>query len=213
MWSHLFQSCMHSHMHCRVLSLFSFWSEQIDDVDFFDWDCDWFWRMTTLTCSTIFNFFLTTFLYSRIVSSKWTFLSIALFCKTQLSQNVEAHFRSTIKNFSTNIVSKLKKFLISKVRIRFLRFFQFATQVWIWFLNDDCFNVWNFSCICFLIWSWIFLYLMIKSCNIFLMKANINFERMYVLAEARIASSILSILWMILISCFSFRLYSFTFVR
>jgi hypothetical protein len=34
---------------------------------------------------------------------------------------------------------------------------------------------------------------MIKSCNIFLMKANINFERMYVLIETRIASSILKI--------------------
>jgi hypothetical protein len=111
MWSHLFQSCMHSYMHCRVLSLLSCWSEQIDDVDFFDWDCDWFWRMTTLTCLTIFNFFFAAFLYSRVVFSKWTFLSIVLFCIIQLSQNVEVYFRSTIKNFSTNIVSKLKKFL------------------------------------------------------------------------------------------------------
>jgi hypothetical protein len=48
-----------------------------------------------------------------------------------------------------------------------LRFFQFVIQISIWFLNDDCFNVWNFSCIYFLIWSSIFLYLMIKTCNIF----------------------------------------------
>jgi hypothetical protein len=134
--------------------------------------------MITLTCSTVFNFFLTAFLYSRIISSKWTFLLIALFCIIQLSQNVEVHFRSTIKNFSTNIVFESKKFLISKVRIRFLRFFQFVIQISIWFLNDDCFNAWNFSCICFLIWSSIFLYLMIKSCNIFRMKANINFDEM-----------------------------------
>jgi hypothetical protein len=116
---------------------------------------------------------LTAFLYSRIVFSKWTFFSIAFFCKTQWSQNAEVHFRSTIKNFSTNIVSKSKKFLISKVRIRFLRFSQFVTQISIWFLNDDCFNAWNFSCIYFLIWSSIFLYLMIKNCNIFLIKTNI----------------------------------------
>jgi hypothetical protein len=96
---------------------------------------------------------LTTFLNSRVVSSKWTFLSIVLFCIIQLSQNVETHFRSAIKNFSTNIVSKSKKFLISKVRIRLLRFSQFVIQISIWFLNDDCFNAWNFSCICFLIWS------------------------------------------------------------
>ncbi len=55
--------------------------------------------MTILACSTIFNFFLTAFLYSRIVSSKWTFFSIAFFCKIQLSQNVDAYFRSAIKNF------------------------------------------------------------------------------------------------------------------
>ncbi len=213
MWSHLFQSCMHLHMHCRVLSLFSCWSEQIDDVDFFDWNCDWFWRMTTLTCSTIFNLFFAAFLYSRIVFSKWTFFSIAFFCIIQLSQNVEIHFRSTIKNFSTNIVSKSKKFLISKIKIRLLRFSQFVTQISIWFLNDDCFNAWNFSCICFLIWSSIFLYLMIKTCNIFLMKANINFEKMYILIEARIASFILSILWVIFAICFSFRLYFFTLAR
>jgi hypothetical protein len=94
-----------------------------------------------------------------------------------------------------------------------LRFFQFVIQISIWFLNDDCFNAWNFSCIYFLIWSSIFLYLMIKICNIFLMKTNINFERMYVLIEARIASFILSILWMIFAICFVFRLYSFTLVR
>jgi hypothetical protein len=169
--------------------------------------------MTTLTCSTIFNLFFAAFLYSRIVFSKWTFFSIAFFCIIQLSQNVEVHFWSTIKNFSTNIVSKSKKFLISKIKIRLLRFSQFVTQISIWFLNDDCFNAWNFSCIYFLIWSSIFLYLMIKTCNIFLMKANINFERMYVLIEARIASSILSIFWVIFAICFSFRLYSFTFVR
>jgi hypothetical protein len=110
-------------MHCRVLFSSSWWSEQINNVDFFDWDYDWFWKVTTFACSTIFKFFLTAFLYSRIVSAKWTFLSIALFCKIQLSQNVETHFRSTIKNFSTNIVSKSKKFLMLKVRMRFLRFF------------------------------------------------------------------------------------------
>ncbi len=213
MWSHLFQSCMHSYIHCRVLSLFSCWSEQIDEVDFFDWDCDWFWKMTTLTCSTIFNLFFAAFLYSRIVSSKWTFLSIALFCIIQLSQNVEVHFRSTIKIFSTNIVSKSKKFLISKIKIRLLRFSQFVIQISIWFLNDDCFSVLNFSCIYFLIWSSIFLYLMIKTCNISLMKTNINFERMYVLIEARIVSSILSIFWVIFAICFFFRLYSFTLAR
>jgi hypothetical protein len=134
--------------------------------------------MITLTCSIVFNFFLTTFLNSRIVFSKWTFFSIVLFCKIQLSQNVEVHFRSTIKNFSTNIVSKSKKFLISKIKIRLLRFFQFVTQISIWFLNDDCFNAWNFLCICFLIWSSIFLYLVIKNCNISRLKANINFEEM-----------------------------------
>jgi hypothetical protein len=122
-WSHLFQSCMQSHMHCRVLFSSSWWSEQIDDVDFFDWDCDWFWRIATFAYSMIFKFFLTAFLYSRIVSAKWTFFLIAFFCKIQLSQNVEAHFRSTIKNFSTNIVSKSKKSLMSKVKIRLLRFF------------------------------------------------------------------------------------------
>jgi hypothetical protein len=134
--------------------------------------------MITLTCSTVFNLFLTTFLNSRIIFSKWTFLSIVFFCIIQLWQNVEVHFRSTIKNFSTNIVSKSKKFLISKIKIRFLRFFQFVTQISIWFLNDDCFNAWNFSCIYFLIWLSIFLYLMIKSCNISRMKANINFDEM-----------------------------------
>ncbi len=169
--------------------------------------------MTTLTCSTIFNLFFASFLYSRIVSSKWTFFSIAFFCIIQLSQNVEAHFRSAIKNFSTNIVSKSKKFLISKVRIRLLRFFQFVIQISIWFLNDDCFNVWNFSCICFLIWYSIFLYLIIKTCNISLMKTNINFEKMYVLIEARIASFILNIFWVIFAICFFFRLYSFTIAR
>jgi hypothetical protein len=100
-----------------------------------------------------------------------------------------------------------------KVKIRFLRFSQFVIQISIWFLNDDCFNTWNFSCICFLIWSSIFLYLMIKSCNISLMSANINFEKMYVLIKARIASFILSILWVILTICFFFRLYSFTLAR
>jgi hypothetical protein len=169
--------------------------------------------MTTLICSIIFNFFFAAFLYSRIVSSKWTFFSIVFFCIIQLSQNVETHFRSTIKNFSTNIVSKSKKFLISKIRIRLLRFFQFVVQISIWFLNNDYFNAWNFSCIYFLIWSSIFLYLVIKICNIFLMKTNINFEKMYVLIKARIASFILSILWVIFAICFFFRLYSFTFVR
>jgi hypothetical protein len=129
---------------------------------------------------------LTTFLNSRIVSSKWTFFSIIFFCIIQLSQNVKTYFRSTIKNFSTNIISKSKKFLISKIKIRLLRFVQFVIQISIWFLNDDYFNDWNLSCICFLIWSSIFLYLMIKNYNIFLMKTNINFEKMYILIEARI---------------------------
>ncbi len=129
---------------------------------------------------------MTAFLYSRIVSAKWTFFLIALFCKIQLSQNVEVHFRSTIKNFSTNIVSKSKKFLMSKVRMRFLRFSQSIIQVSIWFLNDDCFNVWNFSCNYFFIWSSIFLYLMIKSCNISFMKVDIISKRIYDLAKTRI---------------------------
>ncbi len=141
------------------------------------------------------------------------FFQSFFFCIIQLSQNVEVHFRSTIKNFSTNIVSKSKKFLISKIKNRLLKFSQFVTQISIWFLNDDCFNVWNFSCIYFLIWSSIFSYLMIKTCNIFLIKTNINFEKMYVLIEARIASLILNIFWMIFAICFFFRLYFFTFVR
>jgi hypothetical protein len=112
------------------------------------------WLILKNNCINMFNnfkFFLTTFLYSRIVFAKWTFFSIALFCKIQLSQNVEAYFRSTIKNFSTNIVSKSKKSLMSKVKMRLLRFFQSIIQVSIWFLNDNCFNVWNFSCNCFFI--------------------------------------------------------------
>jgi hypothetical protein len=154
---------------------------------------------------------LTAFLYSRIVSAKWTFLSIAFFCKIQLSQNVEAHFRSTIKKFSTNMISKSKKFLRSKIRMRFLRFFQSITQVSIWFLNDDCFNAWNFSCNCFFIWSSIFLYLMIKNYNISFMKADIISKKIYDFAKTRIASFILSIFWKILTMSFSFRLYFFTF--
>jgi hypothetical protein len=132
--------------------------------------------MIALTCSTIFNFFFAAFLYSRIVFSKWTFLNVARFCKIELSQNIKTHFRFVVKNFSMNIVSELKKFLIFKLRMRFLKFFQFATQISIWFLNDNCFNVWNFSCIYFLIWSSIFLYLVIKNCNISRMKTNINFD-------------------------------------
>jgi hypothetical protein len=122
-------------MHYLVFSFFLF-SKQVENVDFFNWDCDWwwFWRVIILTCLIVFNLFLTAFLNSRIVSSKLMFLSIALFCKIQLSQNVNVHFRSAIKNFSTNIVSKSKKFLISKVRIELLRFFQFVTQISIWFL-------------------------------------------------------------------------------
>ncbi len=210
MCSQFFQSCMTSHTHCRF-SLLSL-SDEIENVDFCDWnwDCDWFWRIIALACSTIFKFFLTAFLYSRIISAKWTFLSIAFFCKIQLSQNVEVHFRSTIKNFSTNIVSKSKKSLMSKVRMRFLRFFQSFIQISIWFLNDDYFNAWNFSCNCFFIWSSIFLYLMIKSCNISFMKINIISKKIYDLAKTRIASSILSILWEILTISFFFRLYSFT---
>ncbi len=119
--------CMTLHTHCRF-SFLSFFDE-IENVDFcdWDWDCDWFWKMIALTCLTIFKFFLTTFLYSRIVFAKWTFFSIIFFCKIQLSQNVEVHFRSTIKNFSTNIVSKSKKSLMSKVKMRLLRFFQSIT--------------------------------------------------------------------------------------
>jgi hypothetical protein len=167
MCSQFLQSCMILHEHCRF-SLLSFFDE-IENVDFcdWDWDCDWFWRIIALTCSTIFKFFLTTFLYSRIVFAKWTFFSIVFFCKIQLSQNVEVYFQSTIKNFSTSIVSKSKKFLMSKIKMRFWRFFQSITQISIWFLNDDCFNAWNFSCNYFFIWSSIFLYLMIKNCNIF----------------------------------------------
>jgi hypothetical protein len=212
MWSHLFQSCMQSYIHCRVLSSSSWWSEQIDNVNFFDWNCDWFWRITTFACSTIFKFFLTTFLYSRIVFVKWTFLSIAFFYKIQLSQNVEIHFRSTIKNFSINIVSKSKKFLMSKVKIRLLRFFQSITQVSIWFLNHNCFNAWNFSCNRFFIWSSIFLYLMIKSCKFFFIKIDIISKKIYDLAKTRIVSFILSIFWKILTINFFFYLYSFTFV-
>jgi hypothetical protein len=198
----------HEHYRFSLLSL----SDEIENVDFCDWDwnCDWFWRIIVLTCSTIFKLFLTTFLYSWIVLTKWTFLLIVFFCKIQLSQNVEIHFRSTIKNFSTNIVSKLKKFLMSKIKMRFLRFFQAIIQVSIWFLNDDCFNVWNFSCNCFFIWSSIFLYLMIKSRNIFFMKADIISKKIYNLAKTRIVSFILSILWEILTIYFSFRLYFFT---
>jgi hypothetical protein len=76
MCSQFFQSCMFSHEHCRF-SLLSF-SVEIENVNFCDWDwnCDWFWRMITLTCSIVFNLFLTAFLYSRIVFLKWTFFSI-----------------------------------------------------------------------------------------------------------------------------------------
>jgi hypothetical protein len=129
MRSQFFQSCMFSHEHCRfsLLSLFV----EIENVDFcdWDWDRDWFWKMITLTSSIVFNFFLTTFLYSRIISSKWTFFSIVFFCINQLSQNVKTHFRLTIKNFSTNIVWKSKKFLILKIRIRLLKFSQFVKQI------------------------------------------------------------------------------------
>jgi hypothetical protein len=80
MCSQFFQSCIFSHEHYRFsfLSLFV----EIENVDFCDWnwDCDQSWKMITLTCSTIFNFFLTTFLNSRIVFSKWTFFSIVFFC-------------------------------------------------------------------------------------------------------------------------------------
>jgi hypothetical protein len=199
-------------MHCRVLFSSSWWFEQIDNVDFFDWDCDWFWRITIFVCSTIFKFFLTTFLYSRIVSAKWIFLSIVFFCKIQLSQNVETHFRSTIKNFSTNIVSKSKKSLMSKVKMRFLRFLQSITQVSIWILNHDCFNTWNFSCNCFFIWSSIFLYLMIKNYNIPFMKIDIVSKKIYDFVKTRIASFILNIFWEILTINFFFHLYSFTLV-
>jgi hypothetical protein len=68
-----------------------------------------------------FQFFFDSVLYSRVVSSKWTFRKIARLCKIQLSQNVEVHFRSAIRNFSTNIISKSKKFLIFSRLIRVLR--------------------------------------------------------------------------------------------
>ncbi len=71
-------------------------------------------------------------------------------------------------------------------------------------MNDDCFNVWNFSCNCFFIWSSIFLYLMIKSCNIFFMKIDIMSKKIYDFAKTRIASFILSILWEILTISFFF---------
>jgi hypothetical protein len=45
------------------------------------------------------------------------------------------------------------------------------------------------------------------------MKVNINFEKMYVLIKTRIASFILSILWVILTIYFFFRLYFFIFAR
>jgi hypothetical protein len=127
-------------------------------------------------------------------------------------QNVEVHFRSTIKNFSTNIVSKSKKFLMSKIRMRLLRFFQSIIQISIWFFNDDYFNAWNFSCNCFFIWSSIFLYLMIKYCNISFMKIDIISKKIYDFAKTRIASFILNIFWVILTISFFFRLYFFTLV-
>jgi hypothetical protein len=178
MWSHLFQLCMQSHMHCRALFLSSWWSEQIDNVDFFDWDCDWFWRITTFASSTIFKFFFATFVYSRIVSSKWTFLNIARFLQNSIIAEHESSFSIYCQKFLDEHCLRIEKFLMFKLRMRFLRFSQFVIQISIWFLNDDCFNVWNFSCICFLIWSSIFLYLMIKNCNIFRMKANISFDEM-----------------------------------
>jgi hypothetical protein len=100
------------------------------------------------------------FLHNSIIAERWSSFSIN-------DQKISDEHRF-----------EMKKFLISKIKIRFLRFSQFVTQISIWFLNDDCFNIWNFSCICFLIWSSIFLYLMIKSCNISRMKTNINFDEM-----------------------------------
>ncbi len=126
------------------------------------------------------------------------------FLQNSIIAKLWSSFQSTIKNFSTIIDSKSKKFLMSKDRIRLMRFCQFATQFTIWFLNDDCFKTWNFLCICFFIWSSIYLYLMIKSCKIFLMKIDIHFEKMYVLIQTRIASFTLSILWIILTICFFF---------
>jgi hypothetical protein len=93
--------------------------------------------------------------------------------------------------------------------MRLLRFFQSIIQISFWFLNDDYFNTWNFSRNCFFIWSSIFLYLMIKSCNIFFMKIDIISKKIYDFAKTRIASSILNILWKILTINFSFRLYFF----
>jgi hypothetical protein len=94
-----------------------------------------------------FQFFLTTFLYSRVVSSKWTFFSVAFFCKIQLSQNVEVHFRSTIKDFSTNIVWESKKFLISKIKIRLLRFFSIRYSSF-----NLIFEWWLLQCLKFLVY-------------------------------------------------------------
>ncbi len=160
----------------------------------------------------VFNFFLKAFLYSRVVSSKWTFRKIARFCKIQLSQNVEARFWFVIRNFSTNIISKSKKSLIFNQLIRILRVSHLITQDSIQFLNDDYFKTWKISWICFFIWSSTFLYLTIKSCKIFLIKDDIIFEKIYIFANVLIVSFILIIFWVIFDICFFDRRYFFIIV-
>jgi hypothetical protein len=123
MWKHSQNSCICSQIHI-LLSNLSFFDSEIEMINIFDCNC--FCNVITLAWSIVFSFFLTTFLYSRIVSSKWTFLHVARFCKIQLSQKIETHFRSTIRNFSTNIVSESKKFFISSFWIRILRLFHFV---------------------------------------------------------------------------------------
>jgi hypothetical protein len=152
---------------------------------------------------SMFNYFY--FLFNDV------FIFTSRFFEMNVSFNrffAKFNYRRTLK-----LIFDQRSNLMSKVRTRLLRFFQSVTQFLIWFLNDDCFKIWNFSCICFFICSSIFLYLIIKNCKIFFMKADINFEKMYVLVEARIASSTLSILWVILRTCFFFRLYCFTLAR
>ncbi len=70
MCSQFSQSCMTLHEHCRF-SLLSL-SVEIENVDFCDlnWDCYCFWRITTLTCSIIFNFFWRRF-YTRESFSRY----------------------------------------------------------------------------------------------------------------------------------------------
>jgi hypothetical protein len=99
MWSHLFQSCMHLHMHCRALFLSSWWFKQINDVNFFDWNCDWFWRIITFACSTIFKFFFTTFLYSRSFLRNEHFSMSHVSAKFNYRRTWKFIFNLLLKNF------------------------------------------------------------------------------------------------------------------